>query len=618
MDGAGFKYQSAEFYHGQIMRAIYASQSGDVANLSAAVFSFFSGSEYEMGRAVDLDSFHFLSVVKLRDLAAFFDSRPEVLLKWIETLFYYCRRMSAISEIVVTVWPVATKIVDTLKSKLEVEAMLASSQLASWDFFYGQENHPRYLDSLKEWKITSPQANAFRNLLCSTQINQDQPDFTTYVQQCYCTRSFLSYENQVIAIISYYCHFEESAEILNELLCLLKSEGLERRISSGDCDFLKGLIGHFYDRNDYQSLLITLSSMKHVAMPRSAGHGFLLSNGQHLTVMTASSRVNFLAEGNYASYQRLIELRNHALNVYVSLLGEPSQDANFLDADRGGSPPIDDDLSSYRDIVIKHFQLENDVYDEVSSITVAPSHDFPIQAARFSLGKNAPLISASLEAATDDPEEQTFVFMLSSHTHTVEVEEKFIRAHFGASAEIHIDPSVKKFIEVMQSEQHSTVYISAHGEYNHWRSGKEDHIVFSEYSIIPGDVLRLCIPKAPHTRNVILNICNGATVEISCNPYSRGLAASIARGNQRVVSHLWPVSPIYAASFGMLILHYLKTRNLLDATQDAFRTLSQDNHRIIESTRSLGPGFDIFTSFLEGKDFQMNTFKNIGSLAIYS
>lgn len=618
MDDAEFKYQPAEFYIKQIIRAIDASQSGDTTNLSAAVFSFFSGSEYEMGNVANLESFHFLSAIKLEELSSFFGSHPEVLLKWIETLFYYCRSMSAISEIIVTVWPMAAKIVDALKGQREVEGMLASSQLASWDFFYGKANHPSYLDSIKKWEVTNQQARAFRNLLCSTQINLEQPDFRAYVQQCYLTKSYLSYENQAIAIISYYCHLEESAEILDELLCLLHSEGMKKLIKSGNCDFLKGLVGHFYDKNDYKSLLRFLSSMKEVATPESTGHGFLLSNGQNLTVMTASSKVDFLAEGNYLSYQRLIELRNRALNVYVSLLGEPSQDANYLDTDRGGSPPIEDDLSSYRDVIIKHFQLENNVYDEVSSITLAPSHDFPIQAARFSLGKNAPLISSSLEATTDDPEEKTFVFMLSSHTHTVEVEEKFIRAQFGTRAEIHIDPSIKKFIEVMQSEKHTTVYISAHGEYNHWGSGKEDHIVFSEKSNIPGDILRSCIPKSSHTRNVILNICNGATVEISCNPYSRGLAASIARGNQRVVSHLWPVNPIYAASFGMLILYYLKARNLLDATKETFRILSLENHRIIESTLSLGPGFDIFTNFLEGKNFQMNTFKNIGSLAIYT
>ncbi|MNW17509.1 hypothetical protein D3C71_2167220 [compost metagenome] len=68
----------------------------------------------------------------------------------------------------------------------------------------------------------------------------------------------------------------------------------------------------------------------------------------------------------------------------------------------------------------------------------------------------------------------------------------------------------------------------------------------------------------------------------------------------------------------MLILHYLKARNLLDATKETFRILSQENHRIIESAQSLGLGFDIFTNFLEGKNFQMNIFKNIGSMAIYS
>jgi len=84
-------------------------------------------------------------VIKLEELSSFFGSHPEVLLKWIETLFYYCRSMSAISEIVVTVWPMAARIVDALKSQREVEGMLASSQLASWDFFTGRLSHPVFI-----------------------------------------------------------------------------------------------------------------------------------------------------------------------------------------------------------------------------------------------------------------------------------------------------------------------------------------------------------------------------------------------------------------------------------------------------------------------------------------
>ncbi len=618
MDDAEFSYQSSEFYLRHMSDAIEASQSGDVPAVGVAVFSFFSGTEYQPGTTANLESYHFMCVIHSDELSLFISIQPTFLLKWIQVLFHYCRSMAAMSEIVETVWPVAARMVEGLKGHFEVEGMLASSQLAAWDYFYGKANHPSYLEGIKKWKVTHPRAVAYRNLLCSTAINRDNPDFKDYVQGCYLTKDCYTHENQAIAILSYYCHIEESESILNELLHLIRTEDMKVLTKSGNCDFLKGIIGHFYDHNDYQSLFKLLSSMKNVAPNAIPGHGFVLSNGRTLTAMTASSRIDFPAEGNYPSYERLINIRNQLLGVYVSLLGTPSQDARFFDADRSGTPAVDDDLSSYRDVVIEHFRLNNDIYDEVSSITLAPSHDFPIQAARFGLGKNAPWISASLEVMVDDPDEHSFVFMLASHTHTVNVEQAFIRAHFGASAEIYIDPSVEIFTEIFKSERHSVIYISAHGAYNHWGSGKEDHILFSDECIIPGNVLHSCIPKSLYARNVILNICNGATVEISCNPYSRGLAASIARGSQRVVSHLWPVNPIYAASFGLLVLHYLSERDLLAASREAFAVLNQEKDSIIQMVRSLGENCDALSDHLEKTEFRMNAFKNIGSIAVYS
>lgn len=606
---ARFSYQTPAFYLRHMSDAIEASQSGDLPATGVAVFSFFSGTEYRLGTAANLESYHFMCVIHSSEISSFIGMQPTFLLKWIQALFHYCRSMAAMPEIVETVWPVAAKMVDELKGRFEFEGMLASSQLATWDYFYGKANHPSYLEGIKKWNVTHPRAIAYRNLLCSTAINRDSPDFKGYVQECYSTKKFYTHENQAIAILSYYCHIEESERILNELLHLISTEDMKALTKSGNCDFLKGIIGHFYDNNNYQSLFKLLSSMKNVAPNAIPGHGFVLSNGQTLTTMTASSRINFPAEGNYPSYERLIKIRNQLLNVYVSLLGTPSQDASCFDADRRGTPAVDDDLSSYRDIVIDHFRLNNDIYDEVNSITLAPSHDFPIQAARFGLGKNAPWISASLEVMADDLEEHSFVFMLASHTHTVNVEQAFIRAHFSASAEIYIDPCIETFTEIFKSERHSVIYISAHGMYNHWGGGKEDHILFSDECIIPGDVLHSCIPKSPYARNVILNICNGATVEISCNPYSRGLAASIARGNQRVVSHLWPVNPIYAASFGLLVLHYLRERNLLDASRNAFAILNREKDSIIQMLRSLGADFDALSDYLEKTEFKMNVFK---------
>lgn len=621
MDDLEFKYCAPSFYLEKIIDAVMATRSNDTHALGIAVFSYFSGSDYKMGDAANLQSKHFQAIFELDDLFFYFRRSSNILLSWIESLFYYCRSMSAISEIVITVWPLAAKAVEIWRDMNEVEGILASSQLASWDYHYGRTNHPAYLNSIKAWKMTSQRAITLRDLLCSTSINQDQPDFKKYVRRSYLSKEMLGHENKAISILTYYCNIESSTEVLDELIDLLRSQEMNSLVKSGNCDFLKAIIAHLYGENNYRSLYKLLAAMKGdfpLEGVCEVSHGFLLANGNNITALTTSSKIEFATECSFENYKNLIRLRNRSLNLYVSLLGEPSDDATYLDTGRGGTPPVEDDMSAYKNSVIRHFRLDDDLYDEVSSLTLAPSHDFPIQTARFSLERSAPLISVSLEMVADDAENKTFVFMLSSHTHTVEIERQFILSMFGDEAEIYIDPSVEEFIGIMQGERHNVVYISAHGEYNHWSDGTDDRIFFSKTASIPGSIVRSCAPKSTHNRNVILNICNGATVEISCNPYSRGIAAAIARGNQTVVSHLWPVNPIYAACFGMLILHLVQRNTLLEATRVAYKILNQDNEEIIKEALRLTPDFEIFARFIETKNFEMRVFKNIGSLAVYS
>lgn len=615
----GIDYATPKFYLEEIEQAVSFFCSDDIQGLGTSVFSFFSGSKYKNGQQVTVDSQHFEIILKSSELSNWFQKNPRMALKWIEAIFFYFRAMSAIPEIARSIWPLAARIVEEFRV-FEMEALLASFQLASWDYFYGRECHPGYLEHIKSLPLKNGKARAYRRLFNTTAINREQADYIENIVFAYKERSSFGGANFATALINYYCHIEDNENILSELKACLANPPMSRSIEIGNCDFLKPLIGFFYDNNDYKSLLNLLRNLKGLddGFVFSSSHGFLLSNGEALVVISPSGRDEFKNKNNYESYKSLIRVVNKSTNTATSLLGEFGENTGYFDEIRRGAPPIDDDLEHLAEVTIEHFNLKNSIYSEFNSITLTPSHGFPVQSALFLLGKNAPLISTSLEEVVDDPEVKRFIFFLSSHTSTCNIERDFILREFGPEVEIIIDPGLDLFLDKLGSKKYNVIYVSAHGQYDHWDTGVADEIFFSETSRITTKELRGCIPDAGFKRNVILNICNGASTEISCNPYSRGIAASMAKGNQTVISHLWPVSPVYACAFGMLVLYAMKTRPAIESSRFSFEVLNNENSSIITNALRISPSFEVLKKYLERKDFKMRDFKNIGSIAVYS
>lgn len=610
-------FAAPEFYLNKIEEAL--RNPHDLQKVGVAIFSFFSGSDYMLGQQVTVDSQHFEIIFRDKMLSDWCQRNPRATLKWIEIMYFYFRSMSAIPDIASCVWPWAQNIVEIYR-EFELESFMASCQLASWDFFYGKEHHPYYLEHMKNLPLKNDQAKRCRTLFNTTAINLGNQDYLENVKQAFKIRKNFSGANTAMAIINYYCHADSREEILDELIAFMTGRQMRDDVSEGNIDFLKPLIGQLHKNNKYMSLLKLLRRLKKSSSssPPQYSHGFLISNSKKLSILSTSGKDEFDNEDSYESYKRLIRVSNRSTNTAISLLGEIDEDATYYDEKRKGTPPIDDDLKCLEKSVTEHFRLDDSLYGELHAITLVPSHNFPIQSALFSLGKTAPIISVSLEDIIDDPSSKKFIFFISSNTSTCNIEREFIAREFGEDQEVIIDPTPELFSQKLESNTYDVIYISAHGEYNHWGESHADEIYFSDKSRITVELLKSCRPRDNQKRNIILNICDGATVTISCNPYSRGLAAALAKGNQTTISHLWPVSPVYACAFGALILHFIRSHTAIEAARLTFNTLNNDLDQVVRSMLSISESFNSLKEYLDGKKFNMREFKNIGSVAVYS
>lgn len=615
-----FSYSTKEFYEEQMIAAINHLASGDIQGAGKAVFSFFEGKEHVIGKEAIVSSQHILAFYKLTDLSDACYTNKALLPRWIAATYRYFKEKAALPTIAEEILPICLQLLTKLKAD-ELDNLNALTQMAFWDFQYGKKHHSNLQKIITSRKLETKTAKNYRSLFLTTDLNPDPANIIKNIENTYKQRKAFTHQNLAITIINYYCKISKNSEHLEELIKVLKGPSLKGDIANGRTDFLQPLIMHLYEQKEYHLMLKFLGNLKnsqHSPQGLSTPHAFLLSNAEKLSLLSPNWLDIFENQDNYESYEELTNSKNRATNTFTSLLGGIENGAANLDPSRAGAPPESTDLESYAAATIKHFKLKDNVYGEISLLTLAPSHSFPIQSALFSLGKNSPLISTSLEDQTEEPEQKHFAFMLSTHTSSYNIEKEFIEREFGEKANIFTNPSPQVFEETLNNAELNAFYISAHGEYNHWKYGSSDEIFFSDDSIIPMGTIRKCSLRRKTKSNIILNICDGATSAINCIPYSRGIASTLANGAQTVTSHLWPVNPVYACSFGLINIFHLKSAPAIDAAKLTFDTLRLPKQDMLNEIRKLSDSFAGLATYLDRTDFEMSQFKNIGSVAIYS
>lgn len=607
-----FKLSSPEFYLTEMRRAVAMFGKVPVAHLALPILSFFHGARTEEWE-VETQTGHVL-VLFTSEIRAPLREDP-ILIRWVEVIYYYFREMAAVPELAREVWRPLWQVLAQHEND-GWDVLPARIQMANWAGHYDAKLAERSLSIIKATAPSTMQAEAIRALFLTTNINQQNADFREYVQRAYQLAEGMEATHRLQALTTYYSHLAASEEVFNEILASLNSPELSA-YKSGTMSLLGGFMVSLFDRNEYDRLWRMMCAIKEVdeAFRFASAHAFIVANHRNrFMLLSNSNRVSFADEGNGQSYIELAKLCNSMTNVAISLLGDTEVD--FRNAgDRSGTPGTADDLGPLRDKVIAHYHLDDGVYKELAAVSLVPSFNHPIQGGLCSVGVAPPPLLVSFRPLPDRADQRKHLCLVSADTMTCEMECEWIAQEFGNTATLMRDPGKNDLLTALSDQSYSDVYVSAHGQYSHHQS-HEPYVHFSEHSKLSASELAALTRAAPSRRTVVLNICDGATTTISINSNATGLGAAWAHGGAHlIVSHLWPVPPLYACAFGLLMLTF---RDLpeSDAVLEVYRQLDADNQTIANRLRALRPHFEPLAECVERISLPLGNFRNIGAIAL--
>lgn len=613
----GEELSSFHFYVEQMNRAIMAFETGRLADVGMPVMSFFSGKEQHQPSAL-ISPIHIYVFTEDKEMQKVIEFAPRLFIRWTEVIYFYFLEMAAFPREARGIWYCCWLILDMLEQS--DSTFSAKCQMAAWAAVYEERFADLARHYLKTAPLSSDEEEATRSLILSSRINEGQSDQIEHVKNAMALSSKLPPVHKLQAYINYYCKIDASYEVMTYIISALNWAELAY-IRDGKIGVLEPVIWTLQHNNNYRDLLFLLRCLRMDIRKEDfkSAHAFLLPNmSGAFTAMKANKRTQWSPEAGGDNYARLMRLCNRVNGVAISIRGEEELGANVSTFDDYGRPIQEDVFETLREAIVDHYHLKDDFYRELSLMTLVPSHNHPVQGALCSLGVAPPLLSTSLQDLVDEPDERRFVFFLANSTYTVNIESNWIRCRFGKSARIQINAKPEDVISALRDEQLTHVYISGHGQFDHWER-QPDRIHFSDGLEIDVHQLRDIDNKRKSRRTLILNICDGAATRISYNPNNSGMAAALASGSQVVASHLWPVDPKYAAAFGLFLLDRLHSNlSCHEAVLNVCQTLSQENNKIAESARQMGSFSEDLAQMIENTTFRFSDFRNIGAVAIYA
>lgn len=607
-----FHLSDPSFYITQMRDLVARSNAGEMRDLYFPIVSFFHGAPCDIAPA-PVNAAHF-EIFFERAMQTYIESDPQLYLNWVEAMYCYFWKMAAIPDLAEEVWLCAWMVLAVL-DKLGIDTSMPRYQMANWAKHYNNNRLKEIaISKILDYQPQGLTSKAHRALALSGLIG---PDEKVHINEAIELVAHLDIVNQLSCQINYYCQVDSGEDVFDTIVALVRSEEI-KVLHSGDMQILRQLIWTLFHNNRYALLLRLVAAVKDIEEVPAIGisHAFVLSNdAETLIALSQSGITKFTDCDNGASYEALLKSCNQALGVAVSILGDKDVDYGNH-RDRYGTPQAQADFDALKKQVISHYRLNDQLYLENRLLTFLPSHNHPIQGALCTLGIEPPVIQVSLQNPLAPPESKSFVFFLSSETFTHDLEREWIVSEFGHCACVYTDPEESIVIQALSSDEYTHVYISAHGLYGHLDTDTP-RIQFSPESIVSADQFLGARPNSDFLRTIVLNICDGGTSSISFNPNHRAMSSQLASAGQQVVSHQWPVHPLYACVFGTLMLRMLKDATPAQAALSTCTTLNQPNASIATDLKALSPIFNRIADAAENSSELIGGFHNIGALVIH-
>ncbi|TXT40630.1 MAG: hypothetical protein FD135_1056 [Comamonadaceae bacterium] len=192
-----------------------------------------------------------------------------------------------------------------------------------------------------------------------------------------------------------------------------------------------------------------------------------------------------------------------------------------------------------------------------------PGYPHPLQALmQAGTGRCLP-ISSSLQEPLPDRVIRRAAIWFSGEDNYSEMEAEAVVALLDAAG-IHCDRMSGRehtkadFLDIYRNSDYDLLWVAGHGQCDRWAPTTPTILAGAGDGIGIDELLALQVEaNAEGRRFLILNICDSGAAGVFGGMHKLGLAPMLASRAQAVVGHLWPVDPLVAAGFGVMLSHEL-------------------------------------------------------------
>jgi hypothetical protein len=296
-------------------------------------------------------------------------------------------------------------------------------------------------------------------------------------------------------------------------------------------------------------------------------------------------------------YKKLTSATNEFLGISLSINTIADFDITTHEVDRFGVPS--EDRSEEVEILLKDFFHCEDIKElivndklDIRSMLCLPSNHHSLQyiSSKY-IGKTWPL-SSSLEKPKPDAEIKKVCLWCGAGSFTETMESNVLIEIF-ASVGIYVDyfsseqTTKEAFSQIYASDDYDVIWLMSHGEFDHWNSGQISIEIGAGEKITLEEALSLEKPKSMSRRLLMLNVCDGATHTILDGLPKLGFAPALTSNQQCTISHLWPVNPYVAATFGAIYAEKLSKGNgFFEAFTETLIVLREPTGKVVDYLRN--------------------------------
>lgn len=325
---------------------------------------------------------------------------------------------------------------------------------------------------------------------------------------------------------------------------------------------------------------------------------FVCSTAEHGSIYLGAQTQQIERDGA-AQIAELTQVANDMLSLVLTIEGVDQPVAVPV---RPGVP-VDDAAAAFNDAMTRAYaipQIRADVMTGRRALIAFPGQPHPLQAMLLKeRGASLP-ISSSLEMPRADRAPRRALLWAAGNDYYSGFEIDAVAAVLAAAG-VEVDRRTgegacpEEFLAAYADPRFDIVWVAGHGEIDHWSDGSAK-LVAGEKCLLGIDELHAAMPHDGDRRLVVLNICDGGVSAVNGGIQKLGLAPMLAGARQATVSHLWPVNPIMASAFGLLLANALAEGAGFHAAFDkALAAIRAPIGEIAATVSSAAPGHKIVT-----------------------